>query len=279
MRAPTAGEIIDSAAVRRYVDWAVNPTGAREPTVLLVNLEGRFLGAAALHDLVLRLGQSAASGALGPLMVVFATPDERTRETIRALARLRNLPVFLASSRERLSAAEPALELTPAKRATFDVLAELGGRATVGAVAEFAHLDHTTAGNRLAALDEDHVVFKVHGAGRHGHTYVDPRVAMPAEMSAVPSDPEFDLPAALQADLIALAEAQGRSPGAVLLEAWKEFSERHKGELARQHRDVGRALEAKDPSAIQRLSKQQAKARGQAAARRSQSGRSVEQGR
>src|SRR5690349_4983544 len=58
VRAPTAGPLTDVGEVAAFVDGLIRPTGARQPTVLVINLEGRFPNASVVFDLVVRLGRA-----------------------------------------------------------------------------------------------------------------------------------------------------------------------------------------------------------------------------
>src|SRR4051794_37912886 len=87
LRAPimpggTVGPLVDRAAVTQFVSGLVNASGVKEPTVLLVNLEGRFPSPAVLVDLVVPLGEAARTGAFGPLAIVFIISDDATRSVL-----------------------------------------------------------------------------------------------------------------------------------------------------------------------------------------------------
>src|SRR4051794_13633605 len=87
----TAAPLVDSELIREFRSWVLEASGVKEPTVLAINLEGRFPSAAALMELIVPLGEVARARTLGPLAVVLCTTDEGVRETVRAVASSRHL--------------------------------------------------------------------------------------------------------------------------------------------------------------------------------------------
>jgi hypothetical protein len=249
-RAPTVAGPLFGAADTWFEDDLVRASGVNTPTVLVVNLEGRFPGAAVLHDWLLSLGRSLRGGLLGPLAIVLATPDAALGETVRAICTAYDLPFFLASSRDSLDHAEPLGPLSRADQQTMEVLRRLGGRATASMVAQTAGIDHTAAGNRLANLDRRHILLRVDQPRRQGHLYLDPRSALAAEEPTDPTDTEFGLTASMKSDVRALAEMQGREPESVLAEAFQDFLAKHRDRLEADYRDVGRMVQESDESGL-----------------------------
>src|SRR4051812_31710372 len=86
VRGPTAGPLFDPQQSALLVRQALGTTAVAQPTVLVLNLEGRFPSSAVLHELVAGLGAGLRSGLYGQLAVVIATPDDAVRGVLRALA-------------------------------------------------------------------------------------------------------------------------------------------------------------------------------------------------
>lgn len=180
VRGPTAGPLFSADESALFRRQALGTTAVAEPTVLIVNFEGRFPSSAVLHEFVSGIGIGLRSGLYGQLMVLVATPDQAVRDVLRALAAAHDVPLWLTPSADAPWLAEPALALSAAEQETLEVVGALGGRVTVAAVANASGLDHTAAGNRLAGLDRRHLLFRLARAPRHGHVYLDPRAARPA---------------------------------------------------------------------------------------------------
>src|SRR4051794_11750868 len=113
---PTHGLVLDPGQIAAYRDRLVQPSGVQEPTVLAIDLEGRFPLAEVLHELVVPLARTIRSGSLGPLMLVICTPSTKLRDTLEALAEKHKLALFVAPSVARLAEAQPVGDLTPAER-------------------------------------------------------------------------------------------------------------------------------------------------------------------
>lgn len=179
VRGPTAGPLFDPQQSALFRRQALGTTAVAEPTVLVINLAGRFPSSAVLHEFVSGLAGGLRSGLYGQVMVVVATPDEAVRNVLRALAAANDVPLWLAPSADVPWLAEPALPLSAAEQETLELVGALGGRVTVSTVAQASGLDHTAAGNRLAGLDRRNLLFRLERAPRHGHLYLDPRAGRP----------------------------------------------------------------------------------------------------
>jgi hypothetical protein len=250
-RSPTSsGPLLDLDEISDFISDVVRPSGVGVPTVLVLNLEGRFPSAAALFELLVPLGRAIASGTHGELALVLATPDPALGSVIRAIADRYGLGMFLAPSADSLDQAEPIGPLSPSDLETLAILRNLGGRASVSTFAQAANLDHKAAGNRLASLDQRQYVLRVDRPRPQGHMYLDPRVASAAEEPMDPTSPEFGLPPDLRSDVRALAEMQGREPSAVLADAWQEFLRKHADDLSREHRKAADMMKAGDKKGI-----------------------------
>src|SRR5450759_909006 len=173
----TTGPLDDVVQIRRFREDLVKPSGVTEPTVLVINLEGRFPSASVLVELIMPLAQAARAGTHGPLAVVVCTQEDAVRTVVRALAQTHDLPIFLADSPAELGEAEAAGTLTPTERETLEVLHRLGGRATISAFADTTGLESNAATNRLVNVLNKGFVQRVERPRRQGHLYLDPRAA------------------------------------------------------------------------------------------------------
>jgi hypothetical protein len=241
---------MDVASISSFITGLVKPSGVSVPTVLIVNLEGRFPSASALYELVVPLGRAVQAKAHGELALVLATPDPTLRAVIGAIAQSSGLCLFVTPSADSLSFAEPVGPLTASDLETLSVLRRIGGRATVSALAQAAAIDHKAAGNRLDSLDQRQLVLRVDRARRQGNVYLDPRSAAPREEPSDPSSPEFGLPPDLRSHVSALAAMQGRQPAEVLADAWNEFTTKHASELSKEHERVARMLREGDKKGV-----------------------------
>jgi hypothetical protein len=264
----TAGPLVDRGEMARFREWVLKPSGVEEPTVLALNLEGRFPSAPVLLELVVPLGQAARGRTLGPLAVVLCTADEGTRQVLRALAATYDLALFVAPSVDRLAEAEPLGALTSTEQETLEVLRQLGGRVTVANFAQATGLEPSAATNRLVNVFQKGFVHRVERPRREGILFVDPRAATPYEDPADPTSGDFSLPQPLRRDVRALAEMQGREPGALLASAWHEFLDTHKEQLSADHEQLREALKSGDKDELARFSKRYSKKQAEARAAR-----------
>ena len=258
---------MDLGAISEFIAGIVQPSGVEVPTVLIINLEGRFPSAAALYELMVPLGRALAAGSHGELALVLATPDPALATVIRAIAQSVGLGMFLAPSADSLDQAEPIGPLSPTDLETLAILRRLGGRASVSMVAQAADIDHKAAGNRLTILDQRQLLLRVDRPRREGHLYLDPRSGIEKDEPLAASSPEFGLPADLRVDVKALAEMQGREPGQVLAEAWKDFIHKHAQELSKEHGEVAKMMREGDKKGVAEYTGRHAAARARSQAR------------
>lgn len=246
IRAPTTDPLLDRGTIARFIRERVSPTGVHEPTVLMLNLDGRFLNVGALYELIVPLGQAVKAGQYGPLSVVISTPDEATREAVKALADRFELPIYLSTTTANLNDARPATTVTGTQDAVMEALRRRGGRATVAELTAEVGSAHGAVSNILTDLADSGLLLRIAGAGRRGHLYLDPVAAVPAEQPAHPESLDFDVPADVRDDVRALAEIQGREPGAVLIEAWREFLTKHREHLTAQSSELSQHRDRED---------------------------------
>ena len=270
VRGPTHG-VLDEPA---QVDWRgwVSASGVGEPTVLAVNLEGRFPTPAALVELAVPLAKSVSSGSYGQLALVFCTPDRATKAVLAALAQANDARFFIADSIDDLRDAEPAGALTAGELETLEMLRNLGGRTTASVFAANASLEPSAASNRLMNVAEKGLVQWQERSRKDGRLFFDPRAAIPAKDPSDPSAADFDVPETVRNDIRALAEAQGRDPGSLYSQAVGEFLERNDEYLRGEHERLREALASEDREALKasarRFAKKQADVRAREIRRR-----------
>lgn len=215
VRAPaTAGPLIDATEMARFrARWL--PSAVSGPTAFAIDLEGVYASAAALHELLVPLGQAARAGTYGPLAIVICTTDDATIDVARALAQAHNFALYAAPSPQRLGEAQPLAPLTPTEEETLAILRRLGGQVTVGTFARQTGLAASAATNRLVNVVEKGLVHRTEQPRRKGVLFRDPR-------SATTGDP---LPDELQRELEAYSTMTGMTPGQLLEAAWHEHAQ------------------------------------------------------
>src|SRR4051794_15851659 len=162
VRGPTYGLLDDVDVVRYLRDLWIEPSGVETPSVLAVDLQGRFPTPDALVELVLPLAREVSSGSYGQLALIFCTPNESAKIILRGLAESQAVSFFIADSVDAISDAEPGGPLTAAQLDTLERLRRLGGSATASVFAAEASLEPSAATNRLVGL-RDLGLVQVHG--------------------------------------------------------------------------------------------------------------------
>jgi hypothetical protein len=269
LRSPATGGVIDDPSLMKVFlrDRLFGQSEVHAPTVLLVNLEGRFLTVAALHELVVPVGQLIRSGRYGNVSVIFASPDPAMRDSIKALAESYQLPLYVAASVDRISEAEPVGPLTVGEQETLSLMRRLGGLVTVSQVATATGLDAPAAANRVNAVVGKGFAHRVDRPKSAGHLYVAPWVAKP-EDAADPTRGDFNEGFRMRADVSALAALQGREPDDVVAEAVQVFMDEHREQLAADYENIARMMREGDTEGVAEYSKRFAKKTAQAHVRR-----------
>lgn len=265
VRGPTHG-VLDEPAKVDWTSW-ISASGVEAPTVLAINLEGRFATPAALMELVVPLAKAVSGGSYGQLVLVFCTPDVATKAVLKALAEANDARFFIADSVDTLREAEPAGRLTPGEQETLKMLHNLGGRTTVSVFAAEASLEASAAHNRLMNIVDKGLVQWQDRSRKSGKLFFDPRSAIPKEDPTDPSAADFDVPEPVRNDLRALAEAQGREPGSLYAEAVSEFLERNSDFLKEEHARIRQAISDEDQESIEATTRRYAKKQAEARAR------------
>jgi hypothetical protein len=257
--------VLERSRITEFLDYALNPSGVSEPTVIALNLEGRYLSAPVLLELVMPLGKAARGRTLGPLAIVLCTSDVGIREVLKALASSYDLALFVAPSVDRLAEAEALGALTQTEHETLDVVRRLGGRVTVARFAAASGLEPPAANNRLVNVQQKGFVHRIDRPRRNGSLFVDPRAARPAEDPADPTAGDYELAESVRRDVQALTEMQSREQGESLAAAWRQFFETHKDQLASDHNQLTEAIRTGNQDAMNQFAKRYTKK--QAAAR------------
>lgn len=160
-------------------DQRFPPTASPGPAVAVLDLGGARYTPAALHELIVPLGQRLRGGVFGELRIVITAPDEATAEVLALLAEKHDLPLFIAQSSrpEDVEDAVPAGSLTTAEAETLDGLRDLGGGVTAAGYAGVFGLTPNAANNRLLNLERKGYVLRVKRSRKTGDLYIDPRAA------------------------------------------------------------------------------------------------------
>jgi len=193
---PTGGVFSDPAQAGALRDHMLPPTASQMPQTRILDLSDAQMTSAALREFILPLGQQLRGGVYGDVRVVIVTADEAAAEMISLLAREHGLPLFLARSKavSDIAQAEPAGDLTQAERETLDELRDVGGGATVSALAGAVGLPAPAVNNRLASLERKGYVYRFRRGRRYGDLYVDPRVSGDALAFSTLDRPEIPPP-------------------------------------------------------------------------------------
>lgn len=264
----TTGPLDDVPAIRRFREGLVEPSGVTEPTVLVVNLEGRFPTTSVLMELILPLAKAARAGTHGPLALIVCTPDDYVRTVLSAVAQMHEVAIFVAPSPSQLDDAEPVGSLTPTERETLDVLHRLGGRSTIATFAKATGLEANAATNRLVNVVHKGFVQRVDRPRTQGQLFLDPRVASSAEEPADPTSADFEVPEPVRRDARALAEMQVREPGSFLANAWQEFLAQHGDYLAAEHERIADLVKRGDKERLAEVGRRDARKHAQARRKR-----------
>ncbi|MCW2993820.1 MAG: hypothetical protein JWQ18_1315 [Conexibacter sp.] len=258
---PTHGLMLDPGQTAAYRAALVEPSGVKEPTVLAIDLEGRFPLASALHELIVPLARAARSGSLGPLMLVICTPSVPLRDMLEALAEKHQLALFVAPSARRIAEAEPIGDLTATERETLETMRRLGGAVNVATFAQEAGLSAPAATNRLVNLVQKGFVQRDERPRSEGTIYLNPYAVradeVPAQLPPVLAR-EVDIFAAVRgqasADLLGAAWTEWasteRPTSDELAQAWLAYRHRHSGEISESLLWAQQALNDQNEAAV-----------------------------
>lgn len=249
-------------------------TAASLPRIFCLNLEDGLFATGALKDLILPIAQGIRGGAYGQAILVVASSDDGVIDYLEGLAERYELTLFLLPGMSApLSEARPVGSLTPAEAQALQLMKQAGGQATSSALAQLAGVEVNAAVNRLRGVSDKGYVCRVEKGKRKGDIFFDPLVLVDRRLSNLLStgphiDPLEHFPSGLLEEVKTAAGVQGRPPGELLIQAWREFAARHEMELEAESDRVRTMLSEGDGSGLAEYVNQSAKDRAQAASRK-----------
>jgi hypothetical protein len=271
-RRPPTAVWDDRHKAAQWRDAHLPPTAAPWSRVICLNLEGASISAAALQELIVPLGRAVRGGAYGDAALMVAISDDALGDVLEALAMRHALPLYVTlSAGGPLASARPIGGLTSKETETLELLLDMGGETTSSRFADKAGIELSAAGNRLTHLAQKGYIHRRRRSKREGDVYIDPRVAatsVPNGNAVVPADP-VDIPDDVGDAVRQLAALTGSAPGALLQQAWREFTERHAAALAEASEEAGRLMAAGDREGLAALANRTARERAEAAVSRS----------
>lgn len=171
------GDLTDPLDVSRLRDEKLPPTAFAEPTVAVLDLNGKLFSPSSLRELIVPLGQRIRGGVYGNLRIVVVTADYATREFLDLLARHHEIPLYVAPSTEvsDVSRAEPLGCLTSGSAETLRELVGAGWNVTASSFAKLVGIEPTAATNRLVNLEREGYLYRIRRHRNEGDLFVDPR--------------------------------------------------------------------------------------------------------
>ena len=276
---PTAG---DREAASEFRTRYFPPTVSDPPRVRMVNLEGTFVEAGALQEMILPVAQGIRAGAYGNLALGVITSDPPVVDMLSALAERHRVPLFLANSvADAFSDPRPVGDLTPADEETFNWVCQLGGAVTSAEVSRASGMEPAATTNRLTNVSRKGYVFRIARSRREGDLFQAPCVRFHVEASggtpaaeAQAGEDEFYIPAEVRASVAALAQQQGTTPEELLATAWRAYFAEHGQELREEFERVGEMVRLDDTDALVEYTSPDLDEQAEHAARRARSRRS-----
>lgn len=272
-RPPTAA-YPDRGQVAFFRERDFPATVASLPRIFCLNLEDGFFAPGALKDLILPIAQGIRGGAYGQAILVVASSDDGVIDYLEGLAQRYELTLFLLPGMSSpLADARPVGSLTPAEAQALELMKQAGGQATSSALAQLAGVEVNAAVNRLRGVSDKGYVCRVEKPKRQSDVFFDPLVLVDRRLSKLLiSDPHTDhlesFPSGLLEEVKTVAGTQGRPPGEVLIQAWREFATRHEAELGAESERVRAMISEDDRSGLAEYVNKSAKGRAQEASRK-----------
>jgi hypothetical protein len=257
---PPTGAYADRTAAASWRQQVFPATSWDSPGMRILILEGvGGLEIGVITEFVLPVVEGIARGAYGHNFAFgVVTSDEPVAQWVTAVAASNRAPIFLSgSSTQTPRAIRPPGALTATEADTLDAVIALGGSATSAHLAAEKQLEAAAAHNRLTALVEKGYLIRYPRSRRDGDLFVDPGTRAHSVESAPQRRElvaEVELPAEVAASVKSFAAEQGRSPNAVLADAWRAYFESHIGVLnagvasARVALDAGNRSPDQEPS-------------------------------
>ena len=128
-----------------------------------------------LRNMVVTVGEDVKAGRYGDFTLFICSEDEDTRSVIGDIAASKNVAMFVSSSSNDLTHAEPVGVLTARDHETLRLVSEAGGTVTALGFADRVGIKKTAAGNRLVSLNKKGYLQRVERPHPAGDLFVDPR--------------------------------------------------------------------------------------------------------
>lgn len=272
-RPPTA-VYPDRGQVAYFRERDFPATAGSLPRIFCLNLEDGLFAAGALKDLILPIAQGIRGGAYGQAILVVASSDDGVIDYLEGLAERHDLTLFLLPHMSSpLSQARPVGSLTPAEAQALELMKQAGGQATSSTLAQLAGVEVNAAVNRLRGVSDKGYVCRVATPKRQGDVFFDPLALVDRRLSTlIASHPDADhqasIPSGLYEEVKSFAGTEGRSPGELLIQAWREFAARHKMELDADSERVRKMLSDDDETGLAAYVNKSVKDRAQEASRK-----------
>jgi hypothetical protein len=274
---PTAGDRWEASEFRNHY---FPPTVSDPPRVRMLNLEGAFVEAGALQEMILPILQGIRAGTYGNLVLGVISSDPPVVDMLSAMAERHHVPLFLASSvDEAFNAPRPVGDLTPADEETFNWVCRLGGAVTSADVSRASGMEAAATTNRLTNVSRKGYVFRIARSRREGDLFQAPCFELRSEPhvgeSAAPGAPEPEgyLPAEIRESVLELAEQTGASPEELVATAWRRYFAEHGDDLRQEFERAGEIIRSGDAEALVEYTSSDIDEQAKRAARRARSKR------
>lgn len=275
---PTAG---DRGAAAEFRDRYFPPTVSDPPRVRMLNLEGSFVEAGALQEMILPVVQGIRAGVYGNLALGVITSDPPLVDMLSGLAERHGVPLFLANSvADAFSDPRPVGDLTPADHETFTWVCNLGGAVTSAEVSRASGMEPAATTNRLTNVSRKGYVFRIARSRREGDLFQAPCMKVHAEgpadlpgAEANAGEAEYYIPAEIRESVAALAQQQGTTPEELVAAAWRAYLAEHGQELREQFDHVGEMIRSGDTDTLVEYTSSDVDEQAEHAARRARSRR------
>jgi predicted HTH transcriptional regulator len=128
-----------------------------------------------LRDVIVNIGEDVQAGRYGSFTFIVSSEDEATRSIVSDIATANEIALFVSPSSTDLERAEPAGNLTLKDKETLEIVLRGGGTVTAAELAGQLGIEHTTAGNRLIALNKKGYLQRIERSHPYGDQFIDSR--------------------------------------------------------------------------------------------------------
>lgn len=179
VRPPTGGLWYSVGAAADWLRQLSVPTHPDSPMLYQIDLTGVAPIVGVLDAYVGTFAREIKAGHFGEAGIVVTTQDPFVRHYVEMLAETEGLPIYLSESTTNYSIvqAKPLIPLTATERESLWAVMEEGGSVTAKQLAAQLEIGQTAAINRLNALVEKGLLYKIASPGRRSDVYVDRRAA------------------------------------------------------------------------------------------------------